>query len=158
METWRSQSSPAKQLALAIGCAAVGLALAIGFRHSTGSVGSDAFAGFLLGVLLIVIGVAALLTSGRQTVVVDPLLRRITVEDATVLRTKNHTIPFSDVASVQIGFMGKKSNFVSFYYLRLKLHSGKDFSLFAPGRFFPGASDRSVVEGWKRRLEGYLGQ
>jgi hypothetical protein len=29
---------------------------------------------------------------------------------------------------------------------------------FSPGRFFEGASDRSTVEGWKRRLEEYLGQ
>jgi hypothetical protein len=42
------------------------------------------------------------------------------------------------------------------YYLVLKLRNGEEYPLFAPGRFFQGASDRSVVEGWRRRLEDYL--
>jgi hypothetical protein len=43
--------------------------------------GSNAMAGFLLGVLLLFIGVAGFLLSGKQTVVVDPKSRRITIED-----------------------------------------------------------------------------
>ena len=41
-------------------------------------------------------------------------------------------------------------------YLVLKLTSGQEYPLFAPGRFFAGASDRATVEGWRRRLREYM--
>jgi hypothetical protein len=156
VEVWTSKNDPRKQIAVAVACSVVGLILAIGFRDF-GGVGDDSLAGFLLGVLLLVIGVAGLLVSGRQTVVVDPGTRRIAIRDSNRLRTRERTIPFGDVVSVGLGFQGKRSNFVSFYYLELRLRSGEKFALFAPGRFFPGASDRATVAGWKRRLEAYLG-
>ena len=155
MRPWVSESSPVKQTVLAAVCAVVGLALMFGFRHF-GSAGSDAFAGFLLGVLLLVIAVAGFLVSGRQKVTVDPAARLITVEDATYIRHKERSIRFDDITHVGIGFLGKRSNFVTWYYLVLKLSSGEEYSLFAPGRFYQGGSDRSTVAGWQRRLEGYL--
>jgi hypothetical protein len=57
-----------------------------------------------------------------------------------------------------LGYLGKRSNFVTWYYLVLKLRSGEEYPLFSPGRFFKGGSDRSTVAGWRQRLEGYLGQ
>lgn len=136
-------------------CAAVGLALLIGFRDFSGS-GSNAMAGFLLGALLLTIAVAGFLASGKQTVIVDPGTRRITVEDTNRFGTKSRSIPFSEVAGISIGYLGKRSNYVTWYYLVLKLRSGGDYSLFAPGRFFAGGSDRHTVAGWKQRLEEYL--
>jgi hypothetical protein len=47
---------------------------------------------------------------------------------------------------------------VTIYYLALKLRSGEKYPLFAPGRFFPGASDRSTVEAWRQRLEEQIGR
>jgi hypothetical protein len=144
-----------RQTALAIGSLAVGLVLMVGFRHYHGD--SNMLAGFLLGVMLLAIGAAGLLVSGTQTVVVDPVLRRIVVEDKTVLRGgKRREIAFGEVTGVSIGSLGKKSNFVQTYYLVLKLTNGQEYSLFAPGRFFPGASSRTTVEGWRQRLQGYL--
>jgi hypothetical protein len=96
------------------------------------------------------------LTSGKQTVTVDPEKRSITIEDTNRFSTKKQTIPFSDIVSVGVGYLGKKSNFVTWYYLVLKLRSGKDYPLFPPGRFFEGGSDRATVEGWKQRLERYI--
>lgn len=155
MDLWTSRSNPSKQVALSALCSLVGLVLAIGFRHF-GSAGTNAEAGFLLGALLLVIGVAGFLTSGRQTVVIDPDARRITVEDANRFGTKKRSIPFGDIVGVGIGYLGKKSNHVEWYYLVLELRNGEKYSLFPPGRFFEGGSDRSTVEGWKRRLEQYL--
>ena len=157
MDLWTSQSNPGKQAALSVACIVVGLVLAIGFRHFSGS-GTNAMAGFLLGVFLLIIGVAAFLTSGKQTIVIDPGARRISVEDSNHFGTKKRSIPFSDVVGVGIGSLGKRSNYVMWYYLVLKLKNGERYSLFSPGRFFQGGSDRSTVESWKRRLEDYLKQ
>jgi hypothetical protein len=151
VERWSSVSSPARQYALAGTCLVVGLVLALGFRGSLQG-GGDAVAGFWLGILLLVIGVAALVTAGRQTVVIDSATRRVTVTDATLLRSTTRVITFAEITEVGIGYLGKRSNFVSFYYLDLHLTHGKDYPLFAPGRFFPGSSDRATVEGWRRRL------
>jgi hypothetical protein len=40
----------------------------------------------------------------------------------------------------------------------VKHAQGEEYPLFAPGRFYDGASDRSIVEGWKLRLEKYVWQ
>lgn len=156
MDVWTSKSSPAKQLTAAIGCFIVGLVFLFLTRNFTVE-NTNEFAAFLLGVLLFSIGGVGILIVGTQTVVVDPRTRRITVEDKNRFRAKRRVIPFTDVAGVSIGFLGKRSNFVSFYYLVLTLRNGKEYPLFAPGRFYEGASNRSIVESWKRRLEKYLG-
>ncbi len=156
VDVWRSQSNPGKQTLLSLGCAAVGLALAIGFRDFGGS-DRNAMAGFLLGLLLLVVGLAGFLASGTQTVVVDPAARLITVEDAGRFRTKRRVIPFNDILGVSIGYLGKRSNHVTWYYLVLKLRSGENYPLFAPGRLYEGGSSRPTVESWKGRIERYLG-
>ncbi len=155
MEIWKSESNSASQTMLAAGCALVGLILIVGFRNFSGF-GSNAMAGFLLGVLLLIIGLAGFLFSGKQTVTVDPKSQRIAVEDANRFHKKTRVIFFRDIVSVHIGYLGKKSNDVTCYFLVLKLKSGEEYSLFAPGRFYAGASDRSTVENWKQRLEKYL--
>jgi hypothetical protein len=155
MDLWKSQSNPGKQKILSLACTAVGLVLAIGFRDF-GGFGTNSMAGFFLGLLLLLIGVPGFLLCGKQTVIVDPKTRHITIEDSNLLHTKRRSIPFSDIAGVTIGYLGKKSSYVTWYYLMLKLGSGEDYPLFAPGRFFEGGSSRSTVAGWKQRLEGYL--
>jgi hypothetical protein len=156
MDVWTSQSNPGRQTLLSIGCAVVGLALMIGFRHFSGS-DSNTLAGFLLGVLLLVIGVAGFLVSGKQTVVIDPNTRSITIEDSNRIRSKKRMIAFGNIAGISIGYLGKKSNFVTWYYLILKLKNGEEYPLFSPGYFYKGGSDRLIVVGWKQLLEGYLG-
>jgi hypothetical protein len=157
MELWTSQSNAGKQILLSAACAVVGLVLVIGFRDFRGF-GANATAGFLLGILLLLVGVAGLLAAGRQTVVVDPKRRFITVEDSNRFRTKKRLIRFSDIVGISIGYLGKRSNYVTWHYLVLRLRSGEDYSLFAPGRFYKGGADKSIVASWKQRLEEYLGQ
>jgi hypothetical protein len=154
MQQWVSRSSSTRQTALAAGSIVVGAVLMFGFRHFQGD--GDMLAGFLLGVLLLVIGLAGVAVTGRQTVTVDPALRRIVVEDRTLIGSKTREIAFAEIGDIAIGFVGKKSNFVQNYYLVLRLKSGKEYPLFAPGRFFPGASSRATVDGWRRRLQEYM--
>ena len=109
-----------------------------------------------LGLLLLALGMAGLLTGGRQTITINPRTRQITVEDVTRLGAKTRCIGFDEIVDISIGYLGKKSNYVTCYYLMLKLKGGEEYSLFAPGRFYAGGSDRSVVEGWRDRLRGYV--
>jgi hypothetical protein len=63
-----------------------------------------------------------------------------------------------DVDDISISYLRKRSNYIAWYYLMLKLRSGKEYPLFSPGRFFEGGSDGLTVASWKQRLEEYLGQ
>jgi hypothetical protein len=155
VDLWISRSHPGKQYLVSVGCLVVGLVLFVGFRDYR-LAGGNAVAGFYLGMLLAAIGMASLLTTGKQSVLVDPQKRRITIEDARPMSTRKRVIAFSEILDINIGYLGKRSNFVGFYYLRLSLANGEEYPLFAPGRFFAGASDRAVVAGWQRRLQGYL--
>lgn len=153
---WVSRSRPSLQLFATAGALVVGLVLmwlARDFR--TG--GENVLAGFGLGVLLAVIGAWGMFTTGLQTVTVDPRVHRIDIDDLTILGPRHTSITFAQVSRVSIGYIGKKSNAVQTYYLVLHLADGREFPLFAPGRFFEGASSRGTVEGWRDRLEGYLG-
>jgi len=155
MDVWTSQGNPRQQMAAALACIVIGVVLAIGFRDF-GNSGANAFAGFLLGLLLLVIGVAGFLVCGEQTVIVDPRTRQVTIEDTNRFHSKKRLISFSDITGIHIGYLGKRSTYVTRYYLILKLRNGENYTLFAPGRFYEGSSDRAVVMGWKKRLEDYL--
>jgi hypothetical protein len=145
------------QIAIAIGSTVVGLLLMYAARDFRAG-GENVAAGFALGVMLCVIGAAGMVVSGPQTVTVDPQTRRIDVADSYFIGARRRTIAFSDVVEVGIGFLGKSSNYARNYYLVLHLTDGSNYALFAPGRFYEGASDRTIVEGWRDRLNEYLGE
>jgi len=155
MTPWITQSNPSKQALYAVVSAVLGVLLVVGVLLS-GSRGENALAGGLLGAMLLVIGGVGALFTGRQTVTVDPHKKQIIVSDVQVLGAGSRTIAFGDVEHVSIGYLGKKSNYANFYYLVLKLRTGEEYPLFAPGRGFDGASDRETVDGWRCRLEEYL--
>jgi hypothetical protein len=154
MEPWISKSNHMKQIAASAGSTVVGAILAYGFRDY--GQGRNALAGFLLGILLLGLGLAGLVFATRQTIIVDPRARLISIEDTGLVIHKKRAIHFAQIARVQVGFLGKKSNFMETWYLVLELRDGGTYSLFAPGRFYEGASERTTVEAWRRRLEGYL--
>ena len=109
MGPWVSRSRPGLQLTIAVVSVVVGLLLMIGMRgFPTG--GENVLAGFALGVLLLVVGIAAAVASGPQTVTVDPHARRIEVADSYFFGARRHSIPFSDVREVGIGYLGQASN------------------------------------------------
>lgn len=156
MEKWESRSNYGQQLAVAPGCMVIGGILAVGFRHFHGPGMTNELAGFLLGLLLLGIGIAAVLLTGQQTIVIDPKPRVISIEETSLFKTTHRTISFDEIVEIAIGYLGKRSNGVTFYHLILKLRNGKEYPLFAAGYFYAGGSDRSVVEGWRQRLEDYL--
>jgi hypothetical protein len=158
MDSWKFESNPGKQTALSLACIAVGLILAIGFRHFDGSGMTNSLAGFLCGLLLLLIGVSAFLVSGKETIVVDTQMRRIVVEDKNKFGIKRKLIRFSDIIDTGIGYSGKKSSWINFYYIILKLRSGEEYPLFSPGRFHDGGSDRSIMESRRQRLENCIKQ
>lgn len=158
MEKWTSESHPGKQTAVCILAIAIGLILVAGFNDFSGPGLTNSKAGFLLGVLILAIGIIGILFQGSQTVTVDPAARRITIEDKTRFGRKKRTIGFNEIVDINIGYLGKRSNFVNCYYLVLKLKNGTEYPLFAPGRFYVGSSDRAVVNGWRTRLEDYIRQ
>jgi hypothetical protein len=43
---------------------------------------------------------------GRQTLIVDPSARRVTVKESYLFRTKERSIPFADVVHVNVGLPG----------------------------------------------------
>ena len=86
----------------------------------------------------------------------NPVLRRIVVDDRTLFGARTREISFGEIGDISIGYQGEKSNFVQTYYLALKLVIGGEYPLFAPGRFYAGASSRATVEGWRRRLQEYM--
>jgi hypothetical protein len=120
------------------------------------SAGENEMAAFGLGMLLAALGMGGVATTGLQTVAVDPRYRRIDIQDVTILGVKRTSITFAQVTRVSIGYLGKKSNYAQTYYLILHLADGREYPLFAPGRFFAGASERATVEGWRDRLEAYM--
>ena len=146
MGSWVTRSRPSLQLATAVGCFVVGLVLVIGFRGFN-SVKEDAFAGFLLGVMLAVVGLLALVFTGAQTVTVDPGARRIDVVEMSVVGRRSRSIRFDAVRSIDVGFLGKRSNFVR------KLLSGA-----APARRqgLSALRARPVLE--RRVRQGYVGK
>jgi toxin ParE1/3/4 len=152
---WVSSSRSTLQLIAAACCAVVGAVLMFSF-HGFHSVRANAFAGFLLGVLLLIVGLWGLLFAGRQTVTVDPRRHRIDVVDSLLVGRRTRSISFDAVTGINIGYLGKRSNCVRNYYLVLHLIDGKDYPLFAPGRFYEGSSNRGTVEGWREQLEAYL--
>ena len=143
-------------MALCILSVVIGLVIVAGARTVCGPGGTNINAAYILGILLLAIGILGFLAQGKQTIVVDPATRCITVEDKTPFGLKQQTIKFSDILEIHIGYLGKRSTFVKNYYLILRLRSGEDYSLFAPGRFYKGASNRSVVEGWRDKLQKYI--
>ncbi|TAN39608.1 MAG: hypothetical protein EPN25_10895 [Nitrospirae bacterium] len=156
MDPWKFESNSGRQTALALTCIGAGMILVIGFRHFDSASMTNSLAGFLLGLLLLLIGISAFLVRGKQTIVVDPRMRRIVVEDMNRFRTNKRVIPFSEIVDSGIGYLGRKSNYVTFYYINLRLRSGEDYPLFSPGRFFDGGSDREVMESRRLRLEEYI--
>jgi len=152
------ESNPGKQTALAIACIVIGGILAWGFRDFDGSGLTNSLAGFLLGLLLLGIGAAAFSARGKQTIEIDPRLRRIVVVDETTLHTRKRVIPFADIVGTHIGYLGRTSNHVRFYSIILELANGETFPLFAPGRFYEGGSDRGTIESRRQHLDALLQQ
>jgi len=155
MEAWKIESNPGKQTALGWIIMVVGLILALGFRDFDSSGLTNSLAGFLLGLLLLLIGFAGLLMGGKRSVIVDPQARRILIEDVNRFGQKSRSISFDEIDKVYVGRLGNREGGSISYDVVLKLKMGKHVSLFRPA-YFEGTWNRSVMESRCHRLEEYL--
>jgi hypothetical protein len=155
MQPWRIESNPVKQAILTAVVLVVGIVLVYGFRNFDDSGFTNSLAGFLLGVLLLLISIPALIFMGTQAITVDPKVRCIFIEDVNRFRVKQRRIAFSDILDVFVGTAGKRSNGMRNYYIVLRLKSGKTQRLFADS-FYDGRFSRSVTESRCQRLQQLL--
>lgn len=155
MEPWISHNNPAKQLWLALSIGVVGLVLIVSFRDFAAT-DVNRVGGLLLGILFLAIGMALFLINGKQTTTIDPNLRLITIQTSNKFKTTRRVIAFSDIVDIKIGYQGTRSNFTTFYFLILKLRSGEEYSLFAPGQFYAGTNTRESVEQMRQQLKEYM--
>jgi hypothetical protein len=157
MDTWKIESNPAKQTVLTWAVVLAGLVLAYGFRDFDASGFTNSLAGFLLGILLLTIGVPSALLVGKQTITVDPKACQIMIEDTSRFGKKNRIIPFNEIDSLHVSSLGNRSEGSTTYYISLKLRSGKSYPLFFPS-YYDGRWDRSVAESRCSRLQEFLGK
>jgi hypothetical protein len=150
-ELWKIESSLGKQTFLGWLVLVVGLILAIGFRDFDGSGFTNSLSGFLLGLLLLLIGVATVVVGGKRTVTVDSGLRHVVLEDANRFTEKKRIILFDEVDHAYIGKLGDREGGSISYDVVLKLKSGEHVSLFQAA-YFDGRWNKAVMEGRQRRL------
>lgn len=155
MDTWKIESNPAKQTVLTWAIVAAGLILAYGFRDFDSSGFTNSLAGFLLGILLLLIGVPGIFMAGKETITVDPKARRILIDGTSRFGKKSRSISFSEIVEVFVSELGARSDGSVSYYVTLRLRSGESYPLFFPA-YYDGRWDRSVAEDRCRRLEEYL--
>lgn len=150
-------SNPTKQALLTIAVIIVGLILAIGFRNYDDSAFTNSLAGFLLGILLILIGIPGLITLGTETITIDTNTRCILIENVNRFRKKNKLIYFMEIAEVFVGCQGKRSSGTMSYYVCLRLNTGEVYNLFYPS-YYDGRWDKSVAESRCNRIQEYIAQ
>lgn len=155
MDIWETRSNNRQQLMISAICLIVGVVLTVALRDY-GPSGSNRQAGFLLGVVLLGLGLATLFAGGTQTVQVDAHAREIRILDRRLIGKRTHTVAFEQVQRVEVACLQTRSQHALRYFLQLQLISGDAFALFSPEKAYPLAADPAVVAGWKRRLERML--
>jgi hypothetical protein len=154
MNTWKIESNRNKQTAMMLGLTAVGLVLTI--KLTVGH-GASETAGFLLGLLMMVLGAVGLYMGTTRAVVVDPKSRLISIEDTNRIGQRKRSIPFKDVADAYVDKSGDRDSGSIAYDVMLKLRSGKTVALFA-GAVFDGRHDQAVMAERCRLIGQYLQQ
>ena len=155
METWILKSSVQKQITLGLFGLVSGFVLLFLTKGVDLTKSSNSQAGFFLGIILLVLGIWALIGFKKETVTVDPVGKIIKREKLGWSGRNENEYKFAEIQKVLVGYIGKRSSGVNFYYLILKLKDGSEIAITTPG-IYDQASDRDVVEGWKTRLEEYL--
>lgn len=153
-ELWVTESIPRRQSGVSWVMLALGLVLVYAFRGFQGPGVSNSLAGFLLGVLLMSIAAASLLSGGKQIITVDPQRRQIVVSGQNRFSGGKKVILFKDVARVRVGRFGKASNGMESFHVSVVLKQGGTVPLFFG--FYEGQFDRDVAQARCDRLAAYL--
>jgi hypothetical protein len=151
---WRTESNTLTQTATSVAAVVIGLALAIGFREFEGPGLTGSRAGFLLGIILLALGAAVLLFSGKQVITVEAKSRRIIIEHLNRFRKSKKEIRFDEIADVYLGAVGDREGGRMSHHVVVKLNSGKEIALFKG--FFEGSFSRPVMEARCKRLDKIL--
>lgn len=146
------ESKPAENMVLYIVVTAVGAALmffARDFRHG----GTNVLCGFLLGCMLLGLGILGIAVGESRTVELDLRRKRIVLD---IMRRiggcRQVIIPFDDIRELGIGLQGKASAGSRYYDVVVRLTSGKEIYLFG-GCVFDGRMSREWADGIRRDFE-----
>lgn len=149
-QLWVSESSRPRHTAAVVVVMAVGGALAYGFRHFEGPGLSNSLSGFLLGWLLLAIGIGNLVAGGQQTITVDSRRRQIVIEGKSWLISSRKVIAFMDISRLHVGEFGDREGGSISYHVVLELKTGQSIPLFFA--FFDGQYDRLAAQARCDRL------
>ncbi len=152
---WVTENNRTLQTVVSIGATVVGLLLTIGSRQTGGS-SIETRAAFLLGLLLLVVGLGTLIFAGQQTVTVDAKTQRISLEHKNRFRTRSKHIRFNEIADAYVDECGDNEGGSMAYHVVLQLKSGQNIALF--NGFFDGRYNKSVMEAHRQRLMGYISE
>ena len=149
-DNWITESNGIKQTVTSVLVVATGIAFAIGFRHFDSSGLTGSLAGFLLGLLLLFVGLASLLLGGKQVITVDTKRCRIVIEGKNRFGKSTKVIRFNEIADVYVGEFGDQEGGSISYHVVIKLKTGKETPLFFA--YFEGQHEKSVAESRCQRL------
>jgi hypothetical protein len=155
MNIWETRSNNRQQVVISGICLVAGIVLTVALRDY-GASGSNRQAGFLLGVVLLGLGIATLFAGSSQTVQVDVEKREIRILDQRIVGNQHHTVAFDQVQRVEVACLQTRSQHALRYFLQLQLVNGETYPLFSPEKAYPRASDAAVVASWKHRLDTML--
>ena len=153
---WRTESNTLMATAASVASVVAGALLAIGFRAFEGPGITGSRVGLVLGVLLVVLGAASWILSGKRAITVDPTARCIVIEQANLLGARTREIPFDDIVDVGIGRIGDKEGGSVLYHVAVTLRSGAEVALFKG--FYDGQHSRPAMEARRRRLVENMGR
>ncbi len=137
----------ARALILTIGI----LFLYLTSNYGKASFQNNMFSAHILGWILTVLGTSSLIFSHSQTIVIDPNLKQIRIDNHNFIFAANKTILFKNIEKTSVGFIGKASNGYMRYHVVLHLKSGKRIPIFIG--FYPDASNKYAVEQRAKKIE-----
>lgn len=143
-DRWTSESNAVVQTVTAIAALAIGLFMVIVCREFEGPGITQSRAGFLLGLLLLVIGLSTLLFGGKQVICVDSVSKRILISNSNRFRKRNMQIRFNEIAELYVGENGNREGGSIRYHVVAKLKTGKEIAFFLG--FFDGAFSKHKME------------
>lgn len=153
-DIWRTESNARTQTAASVVAVVAGLALTIGFCQFEGPGLTGSRAGFLLGIMLLALGLGMLLLAGKHVITVEAKPRRIVIEHKNRFRKSAREIRFDEIADVYLGELGDREGGSISYHLVVKLKTGKEIALFKG--FFDGSHSKPAMEARRQRLIQFL--
>jgi hypothetical protein len=154
-DVWVSRQDTGQLALYGVIAVAVGLGFIMLVRQASSLSSVTSTSAFLLGLLILILGLAALVMNGEQVISVDPKRRRVLIETASRFGKKRRIISFRDIANVSLGEIGDIEGGSISYFVQLDLKNGKDVGLFVG--FYGGNWSKGEMEARRQRLIEYLG-